>query len=277
MAFLEMQVDEIFTLEDGLRTIRQDIEKSKRIEFINFPLGLIRDWKTLLQKKKIIFYNNLTEGLPPDIHDLGKEVYTSVQMKGTFYGQVVEKGEIFLKNKIYNLWYTDKEILNIGSITYKRCVKCIQSMHRDIMLEDQMDVLNIMTLYDPEKGVEAILDAVGKSSRVRMVNLPRSLVRRIVVHLDADDIKIICSEKSDQARKVANKYYARVSGNLLNVYSKYKGEKIKSGGLALDNNFFSVDYLEDKIYMILGIEWPKCPACMTDYYELGWRVARLIQ
>lgn len=277
MVLFEMQVDEIFTIETGLSAIREDLERQKSFDLINLPLSLIREWRTILEGKKVTLYNNLVEGLPPDIRDLGREIFTSVRMKGTFYGRVVDKGEVFLRNKIYNIWYSGGEILNIGSITYRRCVKCIQSMHREIMLEDKMDVLNIMTLYDPEKGVKTILDAVATSSRVRMVNLPKNLVREIVVHLDAEDIKIICSRKSEQARKVANQYYARVSGNLLNVYSRYKGEKIKSGGLALDRNFFSVDYLEDKIYMILGIEWPKCPSCMTDFYELGWRVARLIQ
>lgn len=277
MVLFEMQVDEIFTIETGLSAIREDLERQKSFDLINLPLSLIREWRPILEGKKVTLYNNLVEGLPPDIRDLGREIFTSVRMKGTFYGRVVDKGEVFLRNKIYNIWYSGGEILNIGSITYRRCVKCIQSMHREIMLEDKMDVLNIMTLYDPEKGVKTILDAVATSSRVRMVNLPKNLVREIVVHLDAEDIKIICSRKSEQARKVANQYYARVSGNLLNVYSRYKGEKIKSGGLALDRNFFSVDYLEDKIYMILGIEWPKCPSCMTDFYELGWRVARLIQ
>jgi hypothetical protein len=151
MALLEMQVDEVFTLEKGLETIRNDIESRKRVELINIPLHLIREWEPILKEKKVTFYNNLIDGMPSDIHKLGKEIFTSVQMKGTFYGQVVEKGEIFLKNKIYNIWYRDEEILNIGSITYRRCVKCIQSMHRDIMLEDRMDVLNIMTLYDPER------------------------------------------------------------------------------------------------------------------------------
>lgn len=276
MAFLEMQVDEIFTVEEGLKTVQNDLERNRKIELINIPVDLMREWSPLLKGKKVILYNNLVEGLPSDIRDLGKEIFTTVQMKGTLYGQVVEKGEIFLSNKIYNIWYVGSEILNIGSIVYKRCVKCIQSMHRDIMLGDQMEELNIMTLYDAEQGMEAILKAVPGSTRVRLVNLPKHLVKEIVFDLDAEDIKIICSQLSNQAKRVASEYYARVSGNLLNVYSKYKGKKLKSGGLALDNNFFSVDYLDEKIYMVLGIEWPRCPACMSDFYELGWRVAKLI-
>ena len=277
MALLEFQVDEIFTIEEGLKTLRDEIGKNNGIELINIPVDLIRVWKPQIQGKKVTIYNNLVDGLPADIQDLGKEIFTSVQMRGTFYGQVVEKGEIFLKNKIFNIWYNDKEILNIGSITYRRCVKCIQAMHRDILLEDRVDVLNIMTLYDVTIGTEAILRAVEQSSRVRMVNLPKDLVRKIVIYLNADDIKILCAYSSDQAKKVADQYQAKVSGNLLNVYSKYKGKKVKSGGIALDNSFFSVDYLEDEIYSILGIEWPPCPSCMTNFYELGWRAATKVR
>lgn len=277
MALLEFQVDEIFTIEEGLKSLREEIGQNHSIELINIPLYLIREWRPLFTGKKVTIYNNLVDGLPPDIQDLGKEVFSSVKMKGTLYGRIVEKGEVFLKNKIYNIWYDGNEILNIGSITYRRCVKCIQSMHRDILLEDQMDVLNIMTLYDASAGTEAILKAVEKSSRVRIVNLPRILVRKIVVQLDADDIKIICAQRSDEARKVANQYNAKVSGSLLNVYSRYKGKKVKSGGIALDDSFFNVDYLEDEIYSILGIEWPRCPSCMTDFYELGWSAASKVR
>jgi len=277
MALLEMQVDEIFTLEEGFQAVRDAIEKNKAVELINIPLFLIREWIPLLQSKKVTLYNNRIEGLPDDIRDLGSEVFTSVQMKGTFYGQVVDKGEVFIKNRIFNIWYEGDQILNIGSITYRRCVRCIQSMHRDILLTDAMDVLNIMTLYDPEEGEKAVLDAVRKSSRVRMVNLPKPLVRKVVIEIDSDDVKVICAERSDDARKVADQHHARVAGGLLNVYSKFKGKKLQSGGIALDNNFFSVDYLDDKIYMILGIVWPKCPSCMTDFYELGWRAAGRIR
>lgn len=277
MALLEMQVDEIFTLEEGFQAIRDVIGKNKVVELINIPLFLIREWIPLLQGKKVTLYNNRIEGLPDDIRALGSEVFTSVRMKGTFYGRVVEKGEVFVKNRIFNIWYEDDRILNVGSITYRRCVRCIQAMHRDILLTDAMDVLNIMTLYDPKEGEKAILDAVRRSSRVRMVNLPKPLVRKVVIEIDSDDVKVICAERSDEARKVADQHHARVSGGLLNVYSKFKGKKLHSGGIALDDNFFSVDYLGEKIYMILGIAWPKCPSCMTDFYELGWRAAGKIR
>jgi len=277
MALLELQVDEVFTLEEGFASLQRDLAAERRIELVNLPVHLLREWASLLQGKQVTIYDNLLEGLPADVRGLGKEVFTAVRMQGTLFGRVVEKGEVFLRHKIYNLWYTGDQIHHIGSITYRRCVKCIQAMHREIMHEERPEVLNIMTLYEPEAGIEAILRAVESSSRVRMVNLPKQLVRRIVVHFDAQDIKILCAERSDQARKVADQFQARVSGSLLNVYSRYKGKKVKSGGLALDRKFFSVNYLDETIYLVLGLEWPRCPRCMTDFYELGWRAAGRIR
>ncbi len=277
MALLELQVDEIFDIDEGLVAIRREIEKNKSIELINIPLKLIRQWHPQLAGKKVTIYNNLIDGLPEDLRDLGREIFTAVEMKGTFYGEVIEKGEIFFKNRIFNIWYQDDTIHNIGSITYRRCVKCIQAMHRDILLKDEMPVLNIMTLYDAEQGMQAIFDAVERSSRVRMVNLPKVLVRKIVTYLETDDVKILCARMSSQARQVSSEHHARVSGGLLNVYSRFKGKKIKSGGIALDDSFFNVDYLEEKIYVIRSIVWPRCPACMSDFYELGWRASRRIR
>jgi hypothetical protein len=277
MALLELQVDEIFDIDEGLVAIRREIEKNKSIELINIPLKLIRQWHPQLAGKQVTIYNNLIDGLPEDLRGLGREIFTAVEMKGTFYGEVIEKGEIFVKNRIFNVWYQDDTIHNIGSITYRRCVKCIQAMHRDILLKDEMPVLNIMTLYDAEQGMQAIFDAVERSSRVRMVNLPKVLVRKIVTYLETDDVKILCAQMSPQARQVSNEHHARVSGGLLNVYSRFKGKKIKSGGIALDDSFFNVDYLEEEIYMIRSIVWPRCPACMSNFYELGWRASRRIR
>ncbi|MEK6777142.1 MAG: hypothetical protein AABY87_09700, partial [bacterium] len=101
MALLEFQVDEIFTIEEGLRSLREEIGQNHSIELINIPIDLIRKWRPLFTGKKVTIYNNLVDGLPPDIQDLGKEVFSSVKMKGTLYGRIVNKGEIFLKNKIY--------------------------------------------------------------------------------------------------------------------------------------------------------------------------------
>lgn len=277
MALLELQVDEIFTIDKGLRAIEKELARHKSLDLVNIPLPLIRQWKPFLEGKKITLYNNFPDPLPPDIESLVHEVHTTVRMKGTLYGRVVDKGEIFVKNRIFNIWFEGEEILNIGSVTYRRCVKCIQAMHRDIILSEQMDTLNIMTLYEPGPGVKAILDAVKTASRVRIVNLPRFLVRHIVIHLDADDVKILCAEMTEQARKVARRKQARVSGGLLNAYSRYKGKRLKSGGIALNESFFSVNYLDEKIYYIRSIDWPRCPNCMTDFYELGWRAARRVK
>ncbi len=277
MALLELQVDEVFSLSSGLDAIEREMKRSRSVEFIHVPLFLLREWQPLLTGKKITLYDNLIEGLPEDLQGLGREVFTSVQMRGTLYGKVVEKGEVFVKNRIFSLWYQGDRILHIGGITYRRCVRCIQSMHREILLQDEREVLNIMTLYDPEAGTEAILRAVEHSTRVRMVNLPKSLVRKIVILLETQDIKILCAERSDEARMVAEEHPARVSAGLLNVYSSYKGKKVKSGGIALDESFFSVDYLGDEIYLILSIVWPRCPSCMADFYELGWRAAGRIR
>ncbi len=277
MALLELQVDEIFDIEDGLSAIRRQIEKNKSVELINIPVELIRQWRSQLAGRQVTVYNNLMDGLPEDLQNLGREVFSAVKMKGTFHGEVIEKGEIFVKNRIFNVWYQDDTIHNIGSITYRRCVKCIQAMHRDILLKDEMPVLNIMTLYGAEQGVRAILDAVEKSSRVRMVNLPGFLVRKIVTSLETDDVKILCAQMSPQAHRISSEHHARVSGGLLHVYSRFKGKKVKSGGIALDESFFNVDYLDDEIYVIRSIVWPRCPACMSDFYELGWRASKRIR
>ena len=276
MALVEAKVDEIFEIENGIRAIKEGIAASNVVELINLPYDLIIQLKPFLKDKKVKIHHNKTDAIPEEIAELGQVCFTSVEMKGTYMGKVVEKGEIFLKSSIFHVWWDESGIVNIGSIDFSKCAKCIMDMHRNIMYLEEMDVLNIMTLYDPEDGLDAIEEAVKKSKKVRMVNLPKSIVKRLYFALQEKDVKIICAEASDEAKRAKEKFDVKIAGGLLGVYSVYKGKNVKSGGIAVDNGFFSVDYIGNEILNVRSVMWKKCAECMMSYFDWGWLEARKI-
>ncbi len=276
MALIEAKIDEIFEIEEGLKAIKEGIEASREVELINLPYSLIIELKPFLKGKKVKIHHNKTDELPEEIADLGQVCFTSVEMKGTYKGKVVEKGEVFLKNSIFHVWWDESGIVNIGSIDFKKCARCIMDMHRDIMYLEEMDVLHIMTLYEPEEGLDAIEEAVKRSKRVRMVNMPKIVVKRLYFALQGKDVKIICAEASDEAKRAKEKFDVKIAGGLLGVYSVYKGKKVKSGGIAVDDGFFNVDYIGSEILNVRSVMWKKCAECMMRYFDWGWLEARKI-
>ena len=66
------------------------------------------------------------------------------------------------------------------------------------------------------------------------------------------------------------------SRRLLGVYSVYKGKKVKSGGIAVDDGFFNVDYIGNEILNVRSVMWKKCAECMMSYFDWGWLEARNI-
>ncbi len=276
MALLEAKVDEIFEIENGIKAIKEGIAASNEVELINLPYNLIIQLKPLLKDKKVKIHHNKTDEIPEEIAELGQVCFTSVEMKGTYKGKVVEKGEVFLRNSIFHVWWDESGIVNIGSIDFSKCARCIMDMHRDIMYLEEMDVLNIMTLYDPEDGLDAIEEAVRRSKRVRMVNMPKIVVKRLYFALQEKDVKIICAEASDEAKRAKEKFDVKIAGGLLGVYSVYKGKKVKSGGIAVDDGFFNVDYIGSEILNVRSVMWRKCADCMMRYFDWGWLEARKI-
>jgi hypothetical protein len=276
MALVEAKVDEIFEIENGIKAIKEGIAASNMVELINLPYDLIIQLKPFLKDKKIKIHHNKSDAIPEEIAELGQVCFTSVEMKGTYMGKVVEKGEIFLRNSIFNVWWDKSGIVNIGSIDFSKCARCIMDMHKNIMYLEEMDVLNIMTLYEPEDGLDAIEEAVKRSKRVRMVNLPKSIVKRLYFALQGKDVKIICAEESEEAKRAKEKFSVKVAGGLLGVYSVYKGKKANSGGIAVDEGFFSVDYIGNEILNVRSVMWKKCAECMMGYFDWGWLEARKI-
>ncbi|MDX1765130.1 MAG: hypothetical protein R3231_12490, partial [bacterium] len=76
MALLELQVDEIFTVDEGFSAIEGELARHKSLDLVNIPIDLIRQWKPLLAGKKVTLYNNLPDPLPPDIESLVHEIHT---------------------------------------------------------------------------------------------------------------------------------------------------------------------------------------------------------
>ena len=54
------------------------------------------------------------------------------------------------------------------------------------------------------------------------------------------------------------------------------GDGAFEGGIAVDDGFFSVDYIGNEILNVRSVMWKKCAECMMGYFDWGWLEARKI-
>ncbi len=278
MTVLDMQIDEVYEIGQGIKALQLAVSKSRDVTIVNLPRDfIVNDLMHHLKGRHVRIYTNRPEDMTGPLNDVGDVHFTSVDMLGIYRGETVEKGDVFVKNRLFHIWWKPSGIIAIGSIRFKRCASCIPKMHEDILMTEEIPQIDFMNIYGFEDGIETMIEAVRRSKRLRLVNLPKTIVGILLDHLDNKELKIICADENNICYKARDRYDdVKVAGELFKVYSVHHGKKVRSGGLAVDSGFFSVDYDEDEIYSICSVFWPRCSECMMQYFEWGWLQAKKI-
>ena len=277
MAFWDLKIDEVYDTVKGVEALKEAISKEKNIVVVNLPeFFILKELSPYLKGKKVKIYTNVPESMDSSLKKVGEIVFTCVEMVGFYKGRIVQKGDVYLKNVIFNIWWRPREIIHIGSIHFKRCVRCIKKMHEDLLITEELDRIDFTGYYEPQEGIQMIKEYIAMSKKLRLINVPCSLVEAIYPEIEGKELKIICAEDAPLARMAKDTFDVKVSGRLLDSFSIYKGKRVRTGAVATDHGFFGVDFEGDKIMGIRAVLWPRCGQCMMDYFELGWLQAKRI-
>jgi len=113
------------TVEEGINEIKRVIQKSRRIRISNIPMNLLQELKPLLKDKDLMII--LTNGEKPteELKQLAQTATTKARLYVDFHGQEANSGSINFANTIYNIAWTENKILNISTMEYSKCVKCL--------------------------------------------------------------------------------------------------------------------------------------------------------
>lgn len=113
------------TAEEGIGEIKKKIQKSRRIRISSIPSSLLEQLKPLLKDKDLKIILPIGQKPTEDLKQLGETATTKARIYVDFHGKEANTGSIYFSDTVYNIIWLEDKILNISTMEYGKCVKCM--------------------------------------------------------------------------------------------------------------------------------------------------------
>ena len=113
------------TVEEGTAEIKRSIQKSRRIRISNIPMPMLEELKPLLKDKDLMIILPMNEKPTEELKQLAQTATTKARLYVDYKGEEANSGSINFANTIYNITWINHKILNISTMEYNKCVKCL--------------------------------------------------------------------------------------------------------------------------------------------------------
>ena len=123
-----------------------------------------------------------------------------------------------------------------------------------------------------EEGITEIKRMIQKSRRIRISNIPMSLLEELKQLLKDKDLMIILPIGEKPSEEL--KQLAPTATTKARIYVDYKGEEANSGSINFASTVFNIAWVNDKILGVSTMEYGKCVKCLAGTFEGGWRYAQ---
>jgi hypothetical protein len=113
------------TPDEGIDEIKNKIQKSRRLRINNIPMSLLQELKPLLKEKDMKIVLPLGQKPDEELKKLGEVATTKAKIYVDFHGQEANSGSVNFSDKIFNIVWLNNQILNVSTMEYGKCVKCL--------------------------------------------------------------------------------------------------------------------------------------------------------
>jgi len=113
------------TVEEGVDEIKRKIQKSRRIRISNIPMRLLEELKPLLKGKDLKIILPIGEKPDEELRKLGEIATTRARIYVDFKGKEANTGSVGFSDKVFNIIWLDDQILDISTMEYTKCVRCL--------------------------------------------------------------------------------------------------------------------------------------------------------
>jgi len=140
------------------------------------------------------------------------------------------------------------------------------------IVEGRYEAKITTTFSTIEEGIEEIKRKAQKSRRIRISNIPMSLLAELKPFLVDKDLKIILpigEKPTEELRKVGE-----IATTKARIYVDFKGREANTGSVSFSNRIFNIVWLGDQILDISAMEYGKCVKCLLDTFEMSWRYSQ---
>ncbi len=131
----------------------------------------------------------------------------------------------------------------------------------------------ISTFYkEIREGIEEIEKMIGKSRKIRINNVPISLLNRFKPLLRNKDLKIILPRGVKPTKEL--KSLGRIATAKSRIYVEYKGREANTGSVGFPTKNFNIIWTENEILSISAVEYSACVKCLLKTFETAWRYSK---
>lgn len=113
------------TIEEGIEEIKRKIQKSRRVRINSIPMKLLEDLKPLLRDKDLKIILPFGEKPAEGLRKLGEIATTKARIYVDFKGKEANTGSVSFSDKVFNIVWLDDQILDVSTMEYSKCVKCL--------------------------------------------------------------------------------------------------------------------------------------------------------
>lgn len=112
--------------EEGIEEIKRRIQRSRGIRINAIPMTLLDELKPLLKGKDLKVILPFGSSVAEDLRELGPVAVTKARIYVELDGEEANTGSVAFADAVFNITWKDDRILQVSSMEYSRCVKCLR-------------------------------------------------------------------------------------------------------------------------------------------------------
>jgi hypothetical protein len=129
----EMKMSTIYgSSEEGIKEIVSKIGKSKIILINTIPKTLLMRLSPHMKGKAVKVILPVTEIPDEEIKKIGDIAVSKARVYKDYKGIEADTGAIYFADKVYSIIWVKDRILEIETMEYDRCVKCMKEMFETV-------------------------------------------------------------------------------------------------------------------------------------------------
>jgi hypothetical protein len=128
------------------------------------------------------------------------------------------------------------------------------------------------TFSTVEEGIQEIKRKIQKSRRIRISNVPMTLLNQLKPLLADKDLKIILPIGEKPAEELQK--LGETATTKARIYVDFKGKEANTGSISFSDTIFNIIWLGNQILDVSAMEYSKCVKCLLDTFEGSWRYSQ---
>ena len=113
------------TVEEGIAELKRMIQKSRKIRISNIPMSLLEELKPMLKDKDLMIILPMNEKPTEELKQLAPIATTKARIYVDYKGEEATSGSVTFSQLIFNVAWVKDRILNVSTMEYGKCVKCM--------------------------------------------------------------------------------------------------------------------------------------------------------